>query len=206
LPRGVHNLGLLLFKYTRDSGADPSSSAHLAGGLVYAQPFKVYAGTATPDAELSFSEWSAGPALPGLSGGVALIDPAGSNARSGWAPWRPGALPPGQRVTYTVALNNPGGTAREYCLYASLDYRPVPPRPDGKPACGIVGAGRAGRVEGSLTVPAAPGPHFLQVIRVENPLMKASYLDGVQGREREELSRYSSTERVILRVTNKPGT
>lgn len=198
LPEGVHNLGFVLFSYVSYVGTDPEQQDILGTQDTYTQFYKVYVGTTNSSQKIEFIDWSVGVSSKlGLHNYFDLNDV--STVEAGSLIWKPGIFQTNQEVGYVITLNNPDPGDREYCLIAFLDYKPVPIQNNKLQSCGIVKAGQAGLIRATLTAPVTPGNHFLQVIRVENPLMKDSYILAKE-RQNEALSTYKSSGRILIRV------
>jgi hypothetical protein len=198
LPLGIHNLSILTFYFADDITPD-SGFQNSSGYFFRSDQFKVYVGkTDTQPDQPTWYDWSVGTNLfPHLLGLVDIIDVERSKEIQGFAYWQPDDLQPKQQVNYQIGIVNGEEGDREYCLIAFLDYKVVPIQ-DGKDmVCGVVRQNQWGIVNATLTAPVDPGVHHLEVVRIENPLMKESYM---QTRPKQQLSQYNPTGRVLINV------
>jgi len=134
--------------------------------------------------------------LPGLPNGFDITE-RNPDLSEGIPIWNPPAFRPLEKINYTITLNNPGTTDREYCFIALLNYEQIPVQNDKKLVCGIVKGCYSGKLETSFVAPSNPGTYQFQVIRTENPLIKTSYSE-VHPNER--VRNVQSSSRILIQV------
>jgi len=199
LPQGVHNLGFLVFDRAYDERPDYMDQAALGQGFL-GEYYKVYVGTTKESRQIQFQDWNLGETPnPNLSNFFNINDHKDAFEGTGYPIWKPKLYKPGEDIEYTIAFSNPSPYEREYCVIALLNYNVIPIQDGKSQVCGIVKGGQFGLLRSSLKAPSVPGSYHLQMVRVENPLMKDSYL-AAQAQHKEFDSGYLPSSRILLKV------
>jgi hypothetical protein len=201
IPEGVHSLTLLTFPFAYNNNPEQRVRYDL-GGFELNHDLKIFSGTTKPQSQLEFYNWSTqSTKLKNLPNFFHVND--GSITEDSFPWWERGTNPvkSGEKINYTVFLNNPGIDAEEHCIIAFLDYKQIEIQ-DGKyRICGIVKVGHLGRLDLSFVAPEKEGNHYFQVMRQENPLMKETYAQVESRKNIATLFKYSSSGRFLIIVS-----
>ncbi len=195
LPQGVHTLMFLGFQHADNAEPKESMRDRLGPASLAQQFYTLYVGTTEVAQTINFINWGVGKSkLPGLANIFAVND---GKLGEGIPAWEPQAVEPNAKVSYTALSNNPEEVDREYCLIVFMDYNQIPIEGNQKQVCGIVKGGDLGAVPSSFTAPSTPGNHYLQVLRIENPLKKDAYN---QINQRVKYKPIESSSRFLIKV------
>jgi hypothetical protein len=201
LPLGVHEIVLFSLDFITDTKLDPGSEVALGKYALRAYPYKVFVGTGISQTKFDWFDWSIGVTpFPNLDKAMTLLDLEKTTQTGGFVDWKPGIYQPNQKIDYKIGLNNAGKGDREYCLIAFLDFNVINIQADKKQICGIVKEGQWGIVNGSLTTPEEPGSYRLEVLQLENPLMKESY---IELKANEQLLQTQASGYFVIKVEEK---
>lgn len=196
LPTGIHTLRFVLFRDIDNNNAQPGSRADL-GHSTTGQSFRVFVKDATGQEKITYFDWSASPSMfPNLR---TLFDLNAGTLGEGFPIWTPTPFKPSQQVEYTWMINNPESKDREYCIIAFLDYKQIPFERGQSKECGIVKGGYQARFKNSFQAPAQPGPHYYQLLRIENPEVKENYSKSVVI---TRVDGVTSSSRILVNVAN----
>ena len=196
ISEGVHVIDFLIFKYIYNENPRLTTRAYIGQDLPF-QSYTVFVAKTGPLPTIEFMDLGEKPSnLPGLPNGFDITE-RNPDLSEGIPIWNPPTFRPLEKINYTITLNNPGTTDREYCFIALLNYEQIPVQNDKKLVCGIVKGGYSGRLETSFVAPSNPGTYQFQVIRTENPLIKTSYSE-VHPNER--VRNVQSSSRILIQV------
>lgn len=197
LPTGIHTLRFILFRDIDNTSTTPLSFRAYLGRITSGQSFRVFVKGRTEQEKITYFDWSVSHSIfPNLRNIFDLNDGA---LGEGFPAWIPAPFKPSQQVEYTWMINNPEAKDREYCLIAFLDYKQIPFEQNQFKKCGIVKGGYQARFKNSFQAPAEPGPHYYQLVRIENPEVKQNYSKSVII---ERAYGVASSSRILINVAN----
>lgn len=178
LTKGSHTLSFLIFSNIYNDNLDASARQGLGRNAFSYYLYRTYVGANNPSQDISFLNWSVSSNLQGFRNTFVVNE--GKIAEDGTIPiWTPKPFKASEEAKYTVLMNNPDATDREYCFVALLDYKQIPIQGKSQ-ICGILQAKTFGKFSSLFETPSQRGNHQFQVIRIENPLLKVSYYKAVK--------------------------